>query len=60
MECKITNFELNNLINIIQKAGIPQDWIFKIFNISCLVDLTMLQYHYLLMFIKRTELLEVV
>lgn len=60
MECKITNFELNNLINIIQKARIPQDWIFKICNISCLVDLTMLQYHYLLMFIKRTELLEVV
>lgn len=60
MECKITNFELNNLINIIQKTGIPQDWIFKICNISCLVDLTMLQYNYLLMFIKRTELLEVV
>ena len=60
MECKITNFELNNLINIIQKSGIPQDWIFKICNISCLVDLTMLQYNYLLMFIKRTELLEVV
>lgn len=59
MEFKITNFELNNLINIIQQAKIPQDWIFKICNISCLLDLTTLQYNYLLMFIKRTELFEV-
>jgi hypothetical protein len=59
MECKITNFELNNLINLIQKTGIPQDWIFKVCNISCLIDLTMIQYNYLLLLIKRTELCEV-
>lgn len=59
MECKITNFELNNLINIIQTERIPQDWILKICNVQCLVDLTMIQYHYILMFIKKAELLEV-
>lgn len=56
---KIKREELNNLISVMQKNGILQEWILGLCKVSSLVDLTVIQYNYLLIIIKRTEIKEV-
>lgn len=56
MEVKITGEELNNLVNIMQEKNILQEWILKLCKIRSLIDLNVIQYNYLLMIIKVTEI----
>lgn len=56
---KIKREELNNLINLMQKNGILQEWILGLCKVPSLVDLTVIQYNYLLIIIKRTDIREV-
>lgn len=59
MKEKIKREELNNLINLMQKNGILQEWVLGLCNVPSLIDLTVIQYNYLLIIIKRTEINEV-
>ncbi|MCI8460995.1 MAG: hypothetical protein HFE81_06315 [Bacilli bacterium] len=56
MEVKITGEELNNLVNIMQEKNILQEWILKLCKIRSLIELNVIQYNYLLMIIKVTEI----
>lgn len=58
MKEQIKREELNNLINIMQEKGIMQDWILGLCNVKSLIDISMVQYNYLIAIIKRTEIIK--
>lgn len=55
MKEKIKREELNNLINIIQREEILQEWIFSLCDIESLIDLSVVQYNCLLIIIKKLK-----
>lgn len=50
---KIDKEQLNNLVNLLENNSIKSRWIMSICNIESLNDLTVRQYNFLLLLIKK-------
>ena len=51
----IDNQQLNNLFQLLEKNSIKSEWISSICNIETLTDLTVRQYNFLLLLIKKLK-----
>ena len=52
---KISQEQLNKLLTIIRKYDIMFEWIYGLCKVSCLTDITKIQYNYLLIIIDNVE-----
>lgn len=57
---KISKEQLNRLLKILRDTDILFEWIYGLCQISCLTDLTVTQYNYLLAIISQSSKVEMI